>query len=154
MKKIVVLIFMSFCISCLVGCQNKETATNKVILEDQYYQEGGFLFLSAKKVDTLVKNKDSFVLFTYNNYCTMEISCEKVFESYMQEAKIRFVSIPFIDFKKTSLYDNVKYAPTVIIIQKGNIIAYLDANSDTDLEKYQNVEAFQEWFQSYVKVSH
>ena len=71
----------------------------------------------------------------------------------MTKYKIDFLSIPFDEFKKTDFYKSVKYAPSVIIIENGNIISYLDANSDIDLEKYQDVNKFEEWLNNYVNFS-
>ena len=61
--------------------------------------------------------------------------------------------MPFSEFKKTKFYETVKYGPTVIVIQNGNIIAYLDANSNLDLAKYQNANTFESWIKKYIFVT-
>ena len=58
--------------------------------------------------------------------------------------------MPFSEFKKTVFYDTVKYAPSVIIVRNNSIIAYLDANKDEDLEKYQDVDKFEKWLNEYI----
>lgn len=58
-----------------------------------------------------------------------------------------------MNLKKLTFIKSVKYAPSVIIIENGNIISYLDANSDIDLEKYQDVNKFEEWLNNYVNFS-
>ena len=52
--------------------------------------------------------------------------------------------------KNTKFYENVKYAPSVIIIKDGEIVSYLDANSDKDLEKYQDANKFIKWLKEYI----
>ena len=68
----------------------------------------------------------------------------------MKKYKIDFVSIPFEKFKKTSYYYQVRFGPSILIIKEGRIVAYLDPNKDSDLEKYQNEKAFEEWINKYI----
>ena len=49
------------------------------------------------------------------------------------------------EFKKTSLYEKVKYAPSIIIVKNNEIIDFLDANKDEDLKYYQNSKEFASW---------
>ena len=44
-----------------------------------------------------------------------------------------FLTIKFEYFKKTKLYKKIKYAPSVIIVNNGKIIDYLDSNKNEDL---------------------
>lgn len=71
----------------------------------------------------------------------------------MDQYEVRFLSIPFEDFKNTNFYNKVKYAPSIIIVKKGKVISYLDANSDDDLNKYQDVDVFSEWIKKYIYLS-
>ncbi len=56
----------------------------------------------------------------------------------------------FDEMKESYLYKKVKYAPSVIIIKKGKIIAYLDADKNADLDKYQNEKVFEKWIKNYI----
>lgn len=139
MKKVVILIIT---ILLITGCKKIE----KFYLNNKYYNEGNFI-----KVDNLENfKKDSYILYTYNNYCTFDKPCENIFETYMKKYKIDFVSIPFEKFKKTSYYYQVRFGPSILIIKEGRIVAYLDPNKDSDLEKYQNEKAFEEWINKYI----
>ena len=55
----------------------------------------------------------------------------------MKKNNISFLSIPIEDFKKTWIYQKVKYAPSIIIVRDGHIVDYLDANSNEDSECFQ-----------------
>ena len=39
-----------------------------------------------------------------------------------------------------------------MVIEKDKIIAYLDANSDKDKNKYQDVKEFKNWVSQYVEL--
>ena len=137
MKKVLLLIVLLL----ITGCKSE-----KIYLSDKYYNEGNYI--SVKSLDGL--EKDSYVLYTYNYYCSFKIPCEKVFKEYMEKYKIDFISMPFEYFKQTSFYKKVKFGPSVVIIKEGKIIAYLDADKDEDLEKYQDSKKFEEWINNYI----
>ena len=44
----------------------------------------------------------------------------------------------------------MKYAPSIIIVKDKEIVSYLDANSDEDLDKYQDEEAFESYLNKYI----
>ncbi len=143
MKKIIIFIL---CI-ILTGCYNKE----KIHLSDKFYNEGKYIEIKSNQINNY-KN-DNYVIFTYNSYCNLEVPCEKIFEKVMQKYKIDFLSIKIDEFKKTYLYKKVKYAPSVIIVKKQKIIAYLDAEKDEDMDKYQDENKFEKWLQKYINFS-
>ena len=149
MKKKIIIIF-TIIISILVFTTilNNNNNKNKFYLEEKYYNNNSFIETNSKDIKKL--SKESYILFTYNNYCTLPIPCEYIFEDFMKKHNISIISIPFAEFKKTIFYKKVKYAPTIIIINKGKIIAYLDANSDKDLKKYQDINEFEKWIDNYI----
>ncbi len=138
MKKIILLIV----IFLLVGCSNNK----EFYLTDKYYNNGDYISVLASDI----KDNDSYILYTYNNFCILPVHCENIFKEVMEKNKIDVLSIPFEEFKNTSFYKKVKYAPSVLIIKNGEIVAYLDANSDNDLEKYQDTTKFEEWLKNYI----
>ena len=83
----------------------------------------------------------------------MTIPCENIFQEFMTKYKIDFLSISFEEFKTTKFYQTIKYAPSVLVVEQGNIVAYLNANSDDDLEKYQDTNKFEEWLNNYIYFS-
>lgn len=146
MKKLLLLVLS---IIFLTSCTKKEL----ISIEDKYYNNNSFIESTSTEIDNYLNNKESFILYTYNNYCTMKIPCETIFQSFMDNNNISIVSIPFAEFKNTKLSKKIKYAPTVIIINKGKIITSLDANSNKDLPKYQDVEEFTNWIKEYIVIN-
>ncbi len=137
MKKLLLLLV----IFLLVGCAN-----DKFYLSDKYYNNGDLININS----TSINEDESFILYTYNNFCNLPVSCETIFKEVTSKYKLDVLSIPFEEFKKTEYYGKVKYAPSVLLINKGKIISYLDANSDRDYEKYQDSNKFEEWLSKYI----
>ena len=49
-------------------------------------------------------------------------------------------------FRRTKLYDVVKFAPTVIVVKDGEIYAYIDANKDL----IENNKQLEDWLKTYI----
>lgn len=138
MKKVLLIII----IIIITGCTNN----SKFYLTDKYYNNGEMISVSPSDINS----HESFILYTYNNFCALPIHCENIFKEVLEKNKIDALSIPFEDFKETSFYKKVKYAPSVLLIKDGKIIDYLKADSDEDYDKYQKVDVFQEWLEKYI----
>ena len=59
----------------LTGCSNKEIT--KLYLSDEYYKDCNFIPITANEIDNL--KEDTYLLYVYNNYCTLEVPCESIF---------------------------------------------------------------------------
>lgn len=104
-------------------------------------------------IDDLREKEASFVVVTFN----VEDSCyvepgEHQFElgasatTILDNANIYVYKINLPMLKKTSFYKTVKYAPSIIVFNKGEIAAYTDANVDS----FDNDKQVKEWLQKYV----
>ena len=142
MKKIVLLIAIFLLTGCIL---NK---TEKFYLNDKYYNKGDYINLDSSGLESVKDN--SMIIYTYNNFCNLPIHCENVFKEIMDKYKIDFISIPFAEFKKTSFYQDVSYAPSIIIVNNGKVVNYLKADSDNDYDKYQKADVFEKWLSEYI----
>ena len=140
-KKIALLVLLISLTACTTNREPK-----KFYLEDKYYGSSNFITVSSSDIP----KKENFILYTYNNYCNFAIPCDTIFTSFMEKNNIAFVSIPYAEFKNTTYNKSVKYAPSIIIIKKGKVVAYLDADSDEDVTKYQDVDEFTSWLEKYI----
>ena len=145
---IVIVIIISIIILTFFGYICKK---EKFYLEDNYYNYD-MKKVSYSDINKLEKEKKSFILLTYNPYCSLKIPCDKFFEEYAKNKNITILTIPFDKFKKTEYYKTVKYALSVIIINKGRIITYLDAEKDNDIKLYQDTNKFGNWIEKYIKL--
>lgn len=142
MKKILLL-----CLCCyLIGCTN----STKFSLEKEYYNESKFIAVTSEGINALKEDKKSYIVFTYNNYCMLEIPCDEIFKKVMDKYSLSFLYLPYEEMKNTFIYDKVKLAPSVIIIENGEIIAFLDTEKAEDLNKYQDETEFDKWLTSYI----
>lgn len=146
-KRLLGIVLLVILLLGLTGCNTKE---EKIKLSEEYYKEvsGSLVEITNEEIPT----DKNYILFTYNNYCNFPLPCDEVFKSFAEKEKIDILAMPFTEFKKTEFYSEIKYAPSVIIIKEKKVIAYLDANSDNDTQKYQDVEEFTNWVKQFVEI--
>ena len=142
MKKIVIILICLFLTSC--------TSSWKFSIEKEYYQESKFINVKNEDIEKLKEEKKSFIVFVYNNYCLLETPCDEIFKKVMDKYNISFLYLPYEEMKKTFIYDDVKLAPSVILIKEGKIVTYLNTESNDDLPKYQDADEFEKWLTSYI----
>ncbi len=147
-KKIVFIIVGVIVAMAVVTYTLYKTNNNRIGITADYYGIGEFIETTSEEL--LKKSDQNYVLFVYNNYCTFKIPCDEIFLSYMKNNKINFLSMTFEEFKKTTFYSEVKYAPSIIVVKNNKIIAYLDAEKDDDILKYQDVDEFSKWINKYI----
>ena len=145
-KNILIIVFIVLIISIVILFIYN--SNKKIHLADKYYNSGEYIKIDHNYLTKI--EKENYLLFTYNSYCTFKIPCDKVFKETMDKYKIDIVSMPIEEFKKTKFYKKVEYAPSVIIVKKGKVKAFLDPNSNEDLDKYQKSLEFEKWLDKYI----
>lgn len=123
----------------------------KVAISGEYlgdFEE--FQNITASDYEKLIENKKSFVLLVDQAGCTTADRLREFVEKWARDAKIKVPKIMFSELKKTSLHENVKYYPSVVVVSQGKVKVFLRADSDEDAEEYNKYETFKEWIGKYV----
>ncbi len=142
MKKIL-LVLLS--ILLLTGCKQE-----KFYLEDKYYENSNLIEPTTEEVNELFNNKESFAAFVYTPGCISCAEFEKVTDEFRKENNIVFYHIKSEVSKETKIHEKVIYSPSAILVKDGEIIAYLDATSDKDLDVYKSKDNFKSWLEEYI----
>ncbi len=124
----------------------------KFYLENKYYGKNDIQEIDVKELDNLITKKESFSLLIYQPLCITSTSFEEIVDNFQKENSIMFYKIPFSSIKEIDYLTSIKHYPSFIIFKKGNVAAYLDAESDEHIESYKSVEGFKKWFTKYVKL--
>ncbi len=143
-KKFWITLFLLVSI-CISGC----SFSRKFYLDDVFYWQDKYIEITAQEFEKL--ENENYVLFTYNNYCALSIPCDEIFQEFMTENNISFLSMKYDEFKNTKLHDEVRFAPSVIVVKNWKVIDYLDSEED-DVNLYQDVNEFAKWIWKYVLI--
>lgn len=118
-------------------------STSKTTLDQEYYGTSEQIDLEKEDYERMIKQGKSFVVISYASVCNSQIL--DFVETFSGENNIAFNFINWAKLRETDAAETIKYPPTVFIVEKGKIRAYLDSDSDEDTEKYNNYEAFSAW---------
>ncbi len=144
MKKI--LLVLLTCL-CLTGCKQ-----DKFYLEDKYYQSNELIEPTVAEVNKLFEDKESFAAFVYTPGCISCAEFEVVTNEFRENNNIVFYHIKQEVANETKIHDKVLYSPSAILVNKGKIVAYLDATSNDDLNYYKSADSFKNWLEQYIEI--
>lgn len=150
MKKkvlLIILIVLSFLVTIILKQNNKP-----FYLEDSYYGINNVTEINVDELNELINNKKSFAVFVYQPMCINSCDFEKVLDEFLEEEKISIYKIAFSDIRDTEIGKSVKFYPSFIIYNNGNMIDFLESNKDEDVNYYTSKEGFKKWFTKYVKL--
>ena len=132
-----------------------------IVLDAEYKNTNGQQIEIAKEAkenevvpffENLVASKKSFVLYVSLPICNGDAAKFKEYVlDFQRKNRLSFYYLTSDYVKDTSLYQTVKYFPSVIIYKDGKIINYLKYDSDSDLEYYKSYNGFERWFRANVK---
>lgn len=137
-----------------VGAASGWFSDNKVTLDAEYYCgeecDGEYMEIDAEGYEKLVTAQKSFVLFVDQGGCKTAVMLRGFVSDYAKEKGIKVYKMMFNEEKETSLYENVKYYPSVVIVRKGKPVVWLRSDSDEDARAYNRYDAFLEWIEKYL----
>ena len=123
-------------------------------LDAEYYCEGTceeeFTELSKEDYEDLIKKKKSFVIFVDQSGCDGADRLRKFSSDYFSESGVKIYKMMFADLKETTLHEKVKYYPSLVVIRKGNVRAFLRADSDEDADAFNQYGSFIDWVNKHV----
>lgn len=137
-----------------LGATSGWFGSGKVVLDAEYYCgencDGEMMDLLRAEYEDLVKEGKSFVVFVDQSGCTTADRLRGYVTDFAREAGIKVYRMMFSEARGTSIHDYVKYYPSVVVVSRGKVVAWLRADSDEDADYYNDYEAFKGWAQRYL----
>lgn len=128
-------------------------ATHQTFLLDQaYYGSSEQINIDAAEYEQLVDEKASFVLFVDMTGCITAEGLRTMTSEIAAENQIQFLHIMWPEAKTTSLHGPVKYYPSIVIVHNGEIVDFLQADSDEDAKYYNSKDELANWLMHYINL--
>lgn len=125
----------------------------KTVLDAEYTCEDEnceYTELDANGYEGLIAEKKSFIVFVDQPSCTTADRLREYVSDWAAKNGVKVYRMMFSEVKESSLHDHVKYYPSVVVVDKGTVRAYLKADSDEDAQMYNDYEAFEGWMGRYL----
>ena len=126
--------------------------TERFRLSDEYYTPGELRDIDAATFNQLIADQKSFVIMAHMITCPAETPLHTTTETLISTDNLVIFSMMDEEFKQTSLHDSVKYLPTAAIYRDGQLVAWLDAESDNDLPAYKSADGLRNWLAQYIEL--
>jgi hypothetical protein len=161
---LVALAVFGFILFAILGGANKKEleVEDSIVLDAEYKNTNGNQIEIAKEVaetevvpffENLVASKKSFVIYVSLPICNGDAAKFKEYVlDFQRKNHVSFYYLTSDYIKDTSLYQTVKYYPSVITYRDGKIVNFLRYDSDEDLEFYKSYDGFERWFNANVKI--
>lgn len=120
-------------------------------LDDNYYGREGLSEIDIDTMRQMIDEHKTFAVFIYQTSCSTSENFEKVLEEFSTRNQIAMEKTSFVEAKNSGLVGELKYYPSFAIYHNGELVDFLDADSDEDTEYYRTVEGFTKWWQQYVQ---
>lgn len=157
MKKNIFLLAIPFLLlACSQIDTSKEIYEKQFRLSNQYYNE----FLKGLVMDDnfsmcqeALDNNDSFGVFIYQNGCSACAQMMPRVISVLSKHNVYFYSIPLAaarDKNCTKITNVVKYTPSVVLFDYGEVVTYLDAKKNEHTPAYSTEDGFEKWITYYI----
>jgi hypothetical protein len=137
----------------------KVSETVKIL--DEYKNTDGKQIEIAKLVDddevanyfeNVVKEKKNFVLYVSLPICNGDAAKFKEYvREFQRNNSVSFYYLTSDYIKETSVYETVKYYPSVIVYKDGKIVNYLKYDADEDKDYYKSYDGFEKWIKANVE---
>ncbi|HAB66486.1 MAG TPA: hypothetical protein DCE23_03865, partial [Firmicutes bacterium] len=91
-------------------------------------------------------------VFLYQPSCIASADFESVLNEFINSNKISIYKLTFSSIKNTEIGEKIKYYPSFMIYNKGEMVDFLESDKDEDVEYYTSKDGFTKWFTKYVKL--
>ena len=151
-NKVALVAIAIFCIVVFFGgyflIQNLTPKSFKI--EADLYGASEAIDIDKDAYEKLIEEKKSFIIMVDKPDCYTTADMRKRMTEFPDDMQFKYYRIMWSQVKESSLHEKVKFVPSVAIIKNGEIIDFLDADSDEDTPKYNEAQALQDWIKSYV----
>ena len=118
-------------------------------LDDEYYTTSEDVSIDKDEYEKLISDKKSFVVMIDKPGCvTTETMREDMANS--TDLQFKYYRMMWKYVKESSLHEYIKFAPSVAIIRKGEVKAWLSADKDEDSRYFNDIGALKEWLEKYI----
>lgn len=121
-------------------------------LSPEYYGTAEIQTIDINDLHRLIKDQESFGLFISQPSCQASADLEKHLNDFTNTYSIKIYEINFSALKDSNIIPDLRFYPSFAIFRTGNLVDFLEANSNEDASAYTSSDGFTSWFTQYIKL--
>ncbi|MBQ2659963.1 hypothetical protein IJF86_00855 [Candidatus Saccharibacteria bacterium] len=127
------------------------TTPKPFTLDSDQLGSSGFVDITGAEYESLVASQRSFLVFVDQAGCITADGLKKIAAEISEEKQLKVYHLFFSEARDTSLHNYVKYYPSFVIVHSGEVVDWLKADSDDDIERYKDKTELLSWLEKYLK---
>ena len=131
-----------------------ENTSTTIFYVSSWFTNGEYYFF-ADNYKEIINSKGIKLIYVYLKGCS---ACNS-FKTIINDVNLyNDLDIYQIEFKQLSSINNlkstdIKYAPSLIVLEDGNVLDYLESSSDEDKEYYKEAISLSKWLSNYMDIN-
>ena len=119
-------------------------------LDEEYYGQSEAIDIDKEAYERLIAEKKSFVVMVDKPECFTTANMRQWLTEFPDDIQFKYYRIMWGEAKDSSLHGKIKFVPAVALIHNGEVVDYLDADSDEDAPMYNDAGALQNWIREHI----
>jgi len=152
MKRTLLIIVTVFVSALIVIATFFHLRSAPFALDAEYYNTAEIQSISLDELQTLIAERKSFGLFISQPACQASADLAKYLQEFVDARSLKIYEISFSTIKDSDIIPDLKFYPSFAIFRDGEVVDFLEANSDDDATAYTSTDGFINWFSEYVKL--
>ena len=120
-------------------------------LDAEYYGPNESIDINKDAYEQLITDKKSFIIMVDKPECFTTANMRQWMAEFPEDMQFKYYRIMWGEASKSSLHDKIKFVPAVALIHNGEVVDFLDADSDEDAPMYNDATALQNWIRGYIE---
>ena len=87
-------------------------------LEDKYYQTSTYLDLDKTKLNQLIEDQESFLVFICQDLCVSSNEFNQVLDNFLAKHRLTIYKLYYSEMKDTVLGEHIKYYPSFAVVKR------------------------------------
>lgn len=119
-------------------------------LDDELYGTNEAIDIDKEAYEQLIADKKSFIIMVDKPECYTTANMRQWMAEFPEDMQFKYYRIMWGEASNSSLHDKIKFVPAVALIHNGEVVDFLDADSDEDAPMYNDATALQNWIREYI----
>ena len=124
---------------------------SKFSLPESAYGGTEQIDLTGEEYEEKLKSGENFIVFVDQSGCITADHLRTMLAEITEAKQLHVYHIMWADARNTSMHDSVKYYPSIVLVEHGQIRDFLQADSDDHVDYYQHTASLLDWLNTYIE---
>ena len=129
-------------------------AKDDYVISNEVINTSSYTELDENNYKDIINSKEPSLIFVYLRGCSACNSFKTIINDVNLYNDLNIYQTEFHKLSKLGLkLDNLKFAPSLIVVKDGEILGYLNSDSDEDKEYYKKASSLSDWITNYISIN-